>query len=489
MVAVAGSSQRGGDLHACDPQPIRNRAGRPDGRLVRAGTRVTGGSPGVAATGTDGRGAGRSPSPSRRVTGLALGAWLGLLVVARVWGLRVVADAPEPIFVDAVPFYGLWEPLITWRWGLAVLVALGGVAFLPRMLRLRTWGSVLGVVAVAAALWTLALAFVEPSAIAWRNIYGDYGQYLPLVDAAGPGGFLRDYVASQPTLPTHLSAHPPGMMVLLWALARVGLEGMAVDAGLAVLAVSVSSVAVLVALRDLGGEDRARRAAPFVVLAPAAIWHTNADVVFGAFALGGVCLFVLASSRHGRRGDVLAAGAGVLLAAGAFMSYGLVLFAVPVLVLAVGRRRLRPLLIAAAAVFGIVLVALAWGFWWLGGLEATKVAYDGNLARVRPYGYFLLANLAVLAAALGPATAVALTRLRDRATWLLVGGGLGAIALADVSGMSLAETERIWQPFMPLVLLAGAALVPVGALERIRPWLAAQAVVALGLVAVLRSPW
>ena len=222
---------------------------------------------------------------------------------------------------------------------------------------------------------------------------------------------------------------------------------------------------------------------------PAAVWHTNADVVFGAFSLGGVCLFVLATSRHDRRGDALAAGAGLLLAAGAFMSYGLTLFAVPVLVVAIGRRRVRPVVIAGLGVLGVVAIALAWGFWWLGGLEATKVAYDANLARVRPYTYFFVGNLAALAVALGPAVAVGLTRLRDRPTWWLVGGGLGALAVANISGMSLAETERIWQPFMPLVLLAGAALVPVGALDRARPWLAAQAVVALGLVAVLRSPW
>jgi len=32
-----------------------------------------------------------------------------LVVVGRVWGLRVVRDAPEPLYVDAVPFYGVWK--------------------------------------------------------------------------------------------------------------------------------------------------------------------------------------------------------------------------------------------------------------------------------------------------------------------------------------------------------------------------------------------
>ena len=41
------------------------------------------------------------------------------------------------------------------------------------------------------------------------------------------------------------------------------------------------------------------------------------------------------------------------------------------------------------------------------------------------------------------AIAVALPRLHDRNTWLLVGSILAVVALADVSGMSKAEVERI----------------------------------------------
>jgi hypothetical protein len=61
------------------------------------------------------------------------------------------------------------------------------------------------------------------------------------------------------------------------------------------------------------------------------------------------------------------------------------------------------------------------------------------------------------------------------------------VELADLSGLSLAETERIWQPFMPLVLLATTSVaVTVAASRR---WLVLQTVVALVLVTWLRSPW
>ncbi len=86
------------------------------------------------------------------------------------------------------------------------------------------------------------------------------------------------------------------------------------------------------------------------------------------------------------------------------------------------------------------LVFLAAGFSWLAGLAATRAQYWAGVASRRPYSYFLVGNLAAFALAVGPAAAVGLARLRDRRTWLLVGGALVAVvALADLSGMSKAR--------------------------------------------------
>ena len=77
------------------------------------------------------------------------------------------------------------------------------------------------------------------------------------------------------------------------------------------------------------------------------------------------------------------------------------------------------------------------------------------------------------------------------AAWLLIGGGLAAVALADLTGLSLAEVERIWQPFMPLALLGGVGVTSIILTNRhrTRMWLIAQAATALVLQAALRSPW
>jgi len=428
------------------------------------------------------------PARHRTLTLVALAMWAALVVVGRVWGLAVVRGASEPLYVDAVPFYGVWKAELTWRLMLAALVIGGLTSVLPRLADRLGWRALLATIALASIAVGLALAFVEPQADAWHNIHGDYGQYTHLVDEQGPGAFLRDYAVEQREYPTHLSAHPPGMVLLLWAEGKVGLGNTVGEVGTAMAGVAIAAVAALVALRALAGEERARRAAAFLVIAPAAVWHTNADVVFGGIALAGLALLAVAVGRPAGRARLHAVGGGVLLGTAALFSHGLALMAVPALAVVVHRRRWREGTLAAVAALAVLAVPLLWGYSWLAGLASTKAVYDRNLARVRPYSYFVVGNLVAFAVAVGPATAVALAPLRDRATWVLVGGGLGAVVLADVSGLSLAETERIWQPFMPLVLLAGGALVT-GRLTHARRWLTLQAVTAVVLVAVLRSPW
>ena len=69
---------------------------------------------------------------------------------------------------------------------------------------------------------------------------------------------------------------------------------------------------------------------------------------------------------------------------------------------------------------------------------------------------------------------------------LLPAAALAAVALADLSGMSKAEVERIWLPFVPWVLLATATLAP---RRLLRPLLAVQAALALAVEVGVTEPW
>ncbi|THV29544.1 hypothetical protein [Glycomyces paridis] len=423
---------------------------------------------------------------TRRRTALALLAWTALLALVWLLGQVKLASTEGDLHLGAMPLYGAWQ----WRLDpvLLVPIATGAIviAVLPAAARVLRWRFAVLATAVAGSALSLALALAHSHPRIWGDTEYHYAAHRHLVDDAGGfGPFLRDYTAVQLAgdVPVHLQSHPPGLVLFFWAAERIGLEGLVFQNIVIQLAVAAAIVAALTIGRDVAGERAARKAAPFLVVAPAAFWHTNADIVFGGVTLAAVACLVLATGRSGGRAAALTVAGGLLAGAALLLSFSAALLAVPVLAVAILRRRWGVLLFGGAVAGAVVLAPLAWGYWWFEGLQTTRVRYYAGVASVRGYWYFLIANLAVFALALGPATAVALARLRDRRMWIVVGSCLAAVAVADLSGMSSSETERIWQPFMPLVLLAGCAL------PRPRPWLALQLAVAVVLAAALWVPW
>ncbi|MFF1632153.1 hypothetical protein ACFVXV_43650, partial [Streptomyces sp. NPDC058272] len=270
------------------------------------------------------------------------------------------------------------------------------------------------------------------------------------------------------------------------------------------------------------GEALARRAAPFLVLAPAAVWvGTSADGYFAAVAAWAVAFLALAVTGHGSGATGFVSG--LLFGLTAYLSYGLTLFAViAAAVLLLGSSRLRPLpyLLAGLAVIPAVFTLAGFNWWEAYRLLVTRY-YEG-VGGIRPYSYWVWANLACTALIVGPATVAGLRRacaapvrkgirtclrtpaseprralrtpaseprpaLRTPASEprlaLLVLAALLALLIADLSGMSKAETERIWLPFA-MWLLAASAFLP-----RPRAWLTAQATLALLLNHLLLTGW
>jgi hypothetical protein len=313
-------------------------------------------------------------------------------------------------------------------------------------------------------------------------------EYLPDVGKVGaPLDFLATFTSRIAEYRIHVQGHPPGFLLFLSFLDRVGLGRPSVVAAIEIAGGALAVPAVLLAVREVAGEARARAAWPFVAVAPLAIWiATSADALYAGVGAWAVVLVVLATGRQDRWGDRSAVAGGLLFGLLAFLSYGLVLLAVVPLGVAWMRRRIRPLVLAglgASLVFAAFALA---GFWWFAGLVATRARYHAGVADRRPYDIFLLVNVACLAIATGPAVAVALARLRDRRTWLLVGGALVALALAAASGMSKGEVERIWLPFSIWLLPAAGVL---AASRHPSRWLAAQVAFTIGVQTLVRSPW
>jgi hypothetical protein len=372
----------------------------------------------------------------------------------------------------------------------AIAVALVAVVSLPRWCAARSWRSVVTRATAAALAWGVSLALVDGRAGLAGPAQGRREYLAGVARIASPARFLREFPDNILDFPVHVQGHPPGYPIVVWVIDRLGLGAWGVS-WLQIVGGVLVVPAVLVAVRAVGGEGFARAAAPFVAVSPAAIWLvSSADAFFAGVGAWGVTCVVLAFVSPRRpTATALAVAGGVLLGVTAFLSYGLVLLALIPLGVAAQRRTARP--IALATLGGLLVVgafALA-GFLWVDGLAATRGRYFDGIASRRPYEAFLVANLACVAIVAGPAVAVGLARLGDVHVWALVGGALAAVLVADFSGMSKGEVERIWLPFTVWLLPACGTLVMGSCPRARRTWLALQCGVALLVQVTVRTPW
>ncbi|MFJ2946233.1 hypothetical protein ACIO8H_01075 [Streptomyces sp. NPDC087226] len=420
-----------------------------------------------------------------------------LLVLAAVLIGTQIQDRHGTLYVNWPPLVGDWMPHTGPGTTAAAVVAAAVVAYGPALAARLSWRPLLLATWGASLAWTWSLALVD----GWsRGVAGRLTgkhEYLRVIDRFGDiPAALRDFdghilLDSPDNWPAHVAGHPPGATLTFVLLDRIGLGGGGWAGAFVITVGTTAAVAVLIAVRRLADESLARRAAPFLVLAPAAVWAgASADGYFTAVTAWAVALLALAVTGH--RPAWTGLGSGLLFGLTVYLSYGLTLFAViGAAVLLLGTRRLRvlPWLVAGFLVVPVVFAVLGFDWWEAYRLLVTR--YYQGAGGVRPYGYWVWANLACTVLITGPATVAGLRRaagaFRDRGAGarlaVLMASALLALLIADLSGMSKAETERIWLPFA-CWLLPAAALLPGP-----RAWLAGQAVLALLLNHLLLTGW
>lgn len=416
--------------------------------------------------------------PGRTVVVATLSGWVALVAGVRLWGLWLAGHGRD-LTLGAVPLFGHWDVRLGVRIVPAVVVAALVVAVAPRVVAALPWRRLVAVAAVVTVAWATSLALIDSDGLV-HGVQSRH-EYLPFARHIGDlPGFLRTFTDRLPEYPTHVKGHPPGMVVLLRLLDHFGLAGRGWVAALVIVGGGVAVAATLVLLRAVAGEAAARHAAPFLPVAPLAIWiASSADALFAGVALTGAAVVAVAARRDSA---YLAFGAGMVLGIACHLSYGLVLVAPLALVALRPRPRLVvPIVSGALAVTALFVAA---GFRWWDGLFATQRAYADGAAANRPWWFFVVANVAVVAIAVGPVVVVGLARLRGSA-WLVVGSVAVAIGLADLSLLSKAEVERIWLFLtIPLVVAAAAHAGP-----RLRWWLGAHVLGGLLLAVTLDAGW
>ncbi len=410
------------------------------------------------------------------------------------WEVRARSDAAGGISVP--PLHATWAP----EWfgpGTipAVVLALLGVRYAGGLAERLAWRPLLAASYVGGLAWMLSLAHVRRGTNGVAHVLAHPYDYLTTAAAVTDIGVLLDDYAARidadhpQNWTVHVAGHPPLALLFFVGLVRLGLESY--GAGIVVtLLAATTALAVMTTLRVLGAEEQARRAAPFLVLGPAALFMcVSADALYAAVAAWGLASLAVAATRPDRTRMLgWSVVAGLLLGAAVMMSYGLLLLGPLALAVLVIARSWRPFAVVAGTAVVVVLAFAAAGFAWWDGFWELRERYWRGLAKDRPGLYWTWANLAALTLCAGPVLGAGLAQLRrgvDRAVLLLSGAAATAVLLATLSQMSRAEVERIWLPFVPWLLVSTALLPP-----RWRtPALALQVALALVLEHLLYLTW
>lgn len=451
----------------------------------------------TGAAARDGGGGGGIEEPLDQ-PGISGPPWMGYAAVAAAVVLLIVAvlrgqqlqRLGHRIEMLASPFTAtwgaLWSPWLLVAAALAVLLVWWWVPATEQM----RWPRVLA----GAGLWGLVWPVVLQLSSGWDSLYeilGDDRAYLPVAQSiTSPAEFLSTFVDRIHDFPTHTAAHPPGAVLSHWIFDEIGGGRSDVLTAAFLLIAASAAPAALVAMDRIAGRAATRRAAPFVGLAPAAIWIASSpDAMFMGVVAWAVMFGAVAITTSGNASRAAAVGSGLFAGASFSLSYGMSLLLAPLwalVVLAVLRKRFEPLVWATLGLAVVPVLFMLAGFNWWDGANATREHYQAGVASRRPLSYFVFANVAVLAATAGPAAVAGIARLRHRASWWLVGGALVGVAAANFSGLSKGEVERIWLPAIPFLLLACTAFVSRG--ER-RAWLGLQLAVGIAMQFWIRSPW
>ncbi len=438
---------------------------------------------------------------SRRAIAPAIGVGVALALMALAILVPWVLGQNVHV-MSFPPLHAEWAPRVGPGTIPAIVLAILAIRFGTDAAARAPWRWLLIGTFVVALAWLVSLATVD-GLDGIGHILDTQYEYLRTARGVNDfGDTLEEYVSRIPldsvnNWPVHIAGHPPGALLFFVALVRLGL-GSGLAAGFVVIAVAATTpVAVILTVRRLGAETLARSAAPFLVMGPAAIWMAvSADAMFGAVAAWGLCCLAFAASSLSRRAvAVWGSGAGLLLGYCVMLSYGLPLLGVLAVAILVIAREWRPLPWAVAAAILVVLAFAVAGFRWWEAYPVLVDRYWDGIASRRPFSYWVWGDLAALVFSAGPllgASVVAAVRdarplrtVLQRPVVVLTVAALVTILIADLSGMSKAEVERIWLPFVPWLLL-GTGLLGIGSR---RIGLALQVAFALLVQHLLFTGW
>lgn len=318
-----------------------------------------------------------------------------------------------------------------------------------------------------AALGSLALALVINAArdgtSGWSNVFdiGPQGSFEAKNEilggtqalSYGVGFFLDRFAELAPAVPVHMAGHPPGLPI---ATHWLGLDSAGGLAALCIAALAALSPATYLLSRSLGREQAEARLAALLAMASPALILFGVSSPDAVFALAGVLSAALLVNE---RSSLAAVGCVALAAATmlSWLSFALAAWAVLVVWRRFGLRRATAIAAgcALACIAAQATLAATTGWDPIGSLRATKAVYDTGISSIRPYWFWVFGS---------PTAFLAMMGIPIAGGWLVacVRGSAPALALATIIalsalvGLTEAEVERIWLPYVPIACVAAA---------------------------------
>jgi len=406
------------------------------------------------------------------------------MVVPLMWDRDVHVHWP--------PLHADWGPRLDPRLAIVAAVGLALWVAMPIVAERMTWSATVVLSTAASWIWVMVLALYD-GRYGLSRVYERVGEYLYDASRVNDiGTALATYADRIPyahpeNWKIHVAGHPPGSLLFFVLLDRIGITDPFWVSVTVVTLGATGVAAVLLTLDAIGSRDLARRAAPWVALAPLAVWAGSGETLWAAVAAWGLFLLAIGCTR---RSPVLALAAGLVLGLSLFLSYGLALFGLLALAVFALTRAWRMLPWAGLGVVSVVAAFWMAGFTWWDAYPALRERYYDGVGGERPFQYWVWAGLAAWTFTVGLATWAAFPAMwaaaRERVPLAVLAlAGLSCLAIASLSAMSKAETERIWLPFT-LWIVTVPALLPSGWR---RPLLLSQVVLAVLAQTLLITRW
>ena len=421
----------------------------------------------------------------------ALSAGAGLVLVAAAMVVPQFLD--DDVRVHFPPLHADWDPRIGLLTVPAVVIGLGLVLVLPRLSQTTPWRRLLVIAFATTWTWITALAMTEGTA-GFARVFERRQEYV--YDAQTVGSIhtmLQTFISRIPfdspdNWYVHVAGHPPGALLYFVGIDRLGITDPFWIGVVCVTIASTAIVAVMITLRTLGSEQLARSAMPWIVLAPSAVWMgVNGDAVFTAVSAWGLALLAIAAVH---RRTLPAIGAGLLLGYCVYLSYGLVLLGILAIAVLIIAKSWRPLPWTVGGALVVAALFTIGGFAWWEAYPVLRERYYDGIASERAFSYWVWGNIAAWTFTVGLAVWAAFPSaaraFRERNVLAqLAAAALLTILVADLSGMSKAEVERIFLPFT-IWIVALPSLLPA---RWHRPLLLSQVVLALLAQQLLLTRW